>query len=270
MPNNNTQDMNYETRLYSILYPNGALVASQLNPEQFARHYISGSTRHYDGKMIFVEIDPNYRHEYFHIDAALKEVHPHEDGSPKSTKFICCYRVLEHIKLSAIRKLYLTTSEGHCLELNPGEHKEQAHESGTLRVYAEIAPLRMLALARHSFEEFGKYITDPNNPKGAPTLFYTQLELEVDDFLAEFDANPMLMSPIPGLHPSKLRDAIMELRSKRSKPLKGISLYSSFEKIPYRSVEGGFMFASGDKSLFFPMPDSHVIENTNYKFWKHM
>ncbi len=262
--------MNYVTRLYSILYPNTSLIASQLDPEQFAKHYISGSTRHYDGKMMFAELDPEYRNEYFQIDAAFKEVKPHEDGKPKATKFISCYRVLEHIRLSAIRKLYLTTSEGHCLELAPGAYQENPGESGTLRVYAEIAPLRMLAMARHSFVEFGKYITDPTNPKGAPALFYTQLELSVDEFLSEFDANPMLLSPIPGLHPSKLRDAIVELRNKRSKPLKGISLHSTFEKIPYRTVQGGFMFASKGEHLFFPMPDSHVIENTNYRFWKHM
>jgi hypothetical protein len=128
----------------------------------------------------------------------------------------------------------------------------------------------MLALARHSLEEFGHYITDPDNAKGAPALFYTQLELEVDEFLSDFDANPMLVSPIPGLHPSKLRDAILELRNKRSKPLKGISLHSTFEKIPYRIVEGGFMFAAAGATRFFPLPDLHVIENTNYKFWKHM
>jgi len=262
--------MNYETRIYTILYPNGAVIASQLSPEQFAKHYITGSTRHYDGKMMFIEIDKDYRNEYFQIDAALKEVKAHDDGSPKATKFISCYRTLEHIKLSAIKKLYLTTSEGHCLELSPGPHNESEDESGTLRVYAEIAPLRMLAMARHSFEEFGNYITDPQNTKGAPTLFYTQLELEVDEFLSEFDENPMMLSPIPGLHPSKLRDAIQELRNKRSKPLKGISLHSTFEKIPYRIVKGGFMFASGGEHLFFPMPDAHTIEDTNYKFWKHM
>jgi hypothetical protein len=262
--------MDYPIRLYVILYPNTSLIASQLGPEQFAKHYISGSTRHYDGKMMFAEINPTYRHPYFRIDEALKEVHPHEDGRPKATKFISCYRVLEHIKLDVLERLYLTTSEGHCLGLDVGSHQESETESGKLRVYAEIAPLRMLALARHSLEEFGHYITDPNNAKGAPVLFYTQLELEVDEFLSDFDANPMLVSPIPGLHPSKLRDAILELRNKRSKPLKGISLHSTFEKIPYRIVQGGFMFASAGATRFFPLPDLHVIENLNYKFWKHM
>jgi len=262
--------MDYPKKLFAILYPNTALVASQLTPEQFSKHYLSGSTRHYDGKMIFAELDPEFRHPYFAIDAVMEQVVPHEDGRPKATKFVSSYRVLEHLDLQAIRALTLTTAEGHCLTLEPQKHEQEPDDAERLRIYAEIAPLRMLALARHSFEEFGRYITDPDNTKGAPTLFYTQLELAIDDFLAEFRENPMMMSPIPGIHPSKLRDAIQELRTVRSKPLKGVSLHSSLEKISYRSIENGFMIARGSETLFFPLPDLREIENTHYKFWRHM
>ncbi len=31
-----------------------------------------------------------------------------------------------------------------------------------------------------------------------------------------------------------------------------------------------FLFASQDKSKFYPMPDDKTIETTNYKFWKAM
>lgn len=262
--------MEYPVRIYAILYPQPALVASQLTPEQFSKHYISGNARHADGKMLFAEMDRTFRDPYFKIDETLKMVKPHEDGRPKSTKFICSYRVLEHLDLKLIMSLYLTTTEGHCLELKASEHVKDSTEIDQLRVYAEISPLRVLALARHSFEEFGAYITDPNNGKGAPTLFYTQLDLEVDEFLEEFDSNPMAMSPIPGIHPSKLRDSILELRRVVSKPLKGISLHSSFGKISYRMIKNGFMFAKGEETLFFKMPDLREIENINYKFWRHM
>ncbi|MCG8526726.1 MAG: hypothetical protein MI748_10130 [Opitutales bacterium] len=262
--------MDYPKRIYAILYPNAALVASQLTPEQFSKHYISGSNRHYDGKMIFAEIDPNFRHPYFKIDETLKEVVPHEDGRPKSTKFISTYRVLEHLDLDAIQSLTLTTAESYCLTLQPEEMKDEPVDPDRLRVYAEIAPLRMLALATHSFKEFGQYITDPSNAKGAPTLFYTQLSLAVDEFLEEFDENPMTVSPIPGLHPSKLRDAIEELRTVKTKNIKGVSLHSSLRKVSYRMIENGFMFARGDKTRFFPIPDLHEIEDKHYKFWRHM
>ncbi len=38
--------MNHENRMYMVLYPNTTLIASQYDPEMFARHYTSGSSRH--------------------------------------------------------------------------------------------------------------------------------------------------------------------------------------------------------------------------------
>jgi len=83
--------------LYLILHPNHSLIASQLEPEQFLRHYVQGSTRYFEGRLIFAEVDPDFRHEYFDIDKAYAELIPHEDGRPKATKFIKSYRTLEHM-----------------------------------------------------------------------------------------------------------------------------------------------------------------------------
>jgi len=83
--------MEYKNRLYMVLYPNQSLIASQYDPEMFARHYTSG------------------------IENILKDLKPHSDGRPKATKFIASYRVLEHVELSALGKLYLSTEEGHCI-----------------------------------------------------------------------------------------------------------------------------------------------------------
>ena len=46
----------FAKHLYLILYPNEALVASQLTPEEFGMHYSVGSPRHFKGKVIFVEV----------------------------------------------------------------------------------------------------------------------------------------------------------------------------------------------------------------------
>ena len=167
----------YVNRLYQILYPDQGLVASQLTPEEFARHYLIGSVRHYSGKLVFAEIDPSFRHPYFNIEEILTHMVPHEDGSPKRTKFICSYRVMEHMDFNAIQKLYLTTSEAHVLELVPGKY-DKAHQPGFLRTYAEIAPLSMLVMSPMNFPDFGRFITEPGNGKGCPKLFYTQIDLD--------------------------------------------------------------------------------------------
>ena len=49
----------YSKHLYMTVFPNNALISSQLPPEAFSRHYVLGSAKHYKGKVVFVEIDIN-------------------------------------------------------------------------------------------------------------------------------------------------------------------------------------------------------------------
>lgn len=261
--------MEYENHLYMILHPNCSLVGSQYSPEDFARHYMSGSTRHYDGKVIFAELDIAYRHDYFSIDRGLREMVPHADGRPKATKFISTYRVLEHVRFTAIKRLYLTTPSAVVLGLDSAPHTAH-HEPDFIRLFAEITPMRMLVLTKLSFPEFGKAITDPENPKGVPSIFYTQIELDINDFMAEIDRNPFLPTPIPSVHPSKLRDAVMELRTLPDKQMKGLSLDSNLNRKSYRTLKHGFMFASQTESLFFPLPSQEQIEEINHRFARDM
>jgi len=261
--------LNYTKHLYLILYPNPCLVASQCGPEEFSRHYQIGSTRFYAGKLIFAEIDINYRHPYFNLDAMLEQVVAHKDGSPKATKFIKSYRVLEHVALSAIQRLYLTNPGGEMLGLDPAEGPAATpHEH--VRVIAEICPLSMLVLTQMQSHAFGHYITDAENPKGAPALFYTQLEFDEDEFLKHFEANPFMPVPFRFIHPSKLRDAIVEIQSKPDKATKGVALRAPLAQISYKQIRHGFWFARPDEHRFFAMPPLQEIERTNFKFWRSM
>ena len=259
----------YGTYLYMICHPNPALVASQYEPEKFARHYSAGSTRYYDGKVLFAEIDANYRHPYFNIDKGLEGLVPHDDGKPKATKFISTYRVLEHIDFDAIKKLYMSNPDGSCYGLDATEY-DKTHKPDFLRIFAELTPLKMLVLSSYDFSQYGKWMTDPSNPKGAPKILYTQFDLTIADFLSDFEANPLMPPPLPSIHPSKLRDAIFELRNSPDKHTKGLSLDISFNKKSYRLIRHGFMFASAEKELFFPVPPQEEIEKENYKFWRSM
>ena len=259
----------YESHLYVILYPNMALVASQYPPKAFARHYCMGSARHYDGKVIFAEIDVTYRHPYFDIDTGMQALVPHEDGRPKATKFICSYRVLEHLDFDAIRKLYLTNPDGTCLGLDPAPY-DKTHKPDFLRIMAEVAPLRMLVLTNFDFSQYGKWITDPLNTKGAPKVLYTQFDLNIADFMNDFEDNPLMHPPLPSLHPSKLRDAILELHESSGKHTNGLGLDCNLNRKSYSRIRHGFMFASQEKELFFPMPTVDEIEHLNYRFWKGM
>ena len=260
--------MEYRNRLYVIVHPTSALIGSQYTPEQLARHYTVGPTRHYRGKVIFAEVDVGFRNPYFRIEAAIAGLTPHEDGRPRATKFISCYRVLEHIDLSALKSLYLSSEEGHCIEIapQPWSGGEPARES----IYVEISPLRMLVLSKLDFVEFGRFITDPENVIGAPQFFYTKIDLNVEEFTSEYEHNPFMEPPIANLHPAILRDAVQELRTVGYKSNKGLSLQSNMDNFSYKQIHRGFMFASQKDQKFYPMPTLAEIEKKNLRFWRSL
>ncbi len=260
--------MAYQKRLYQILYPNNSLVASQLDPDQFGKHYQVGTSRHYVGKVIFAEVDIDFRHDFFDIDAGLANVVPHNDGRPKATKFIASYRVLEHVDLDALKSLYLVTPSGHLLELAQGKH-DKPHQPGFIRTFAQICPTTVLSMTRLNAVEYARYITRPMHSKWVPTLFFTQIELPADQFLQDFEDNPFISPPFPFVHPAKLRDAILELEHS-DKESKGISLNSDLEHIPYTKIRHGFWLAGENKRVFYPMPDAETIRKENHQFYKNM
>jgi len=261
--------MAYDPHLYLTLFPTKSLVASQLEPEGFAQHYQVGSTQFYEGKLLFAEIDPGYRNDFLRIEWGLGELKPHEDGRPKATKTISSYRVLEHIAASAFECLYLATAGGQILGLDPAPPSEE-DASGALRVYLEICPMNMLVLSHLTPVGFGRYIVDPDNPKGVPKLFFTEVELDIDDFLRRYHVNPFVGAPLPGLHPSKLRAAAMEMKAEPEKPVKGISLHTPLQELPYRRLLRGYWLVSATEAIHFPMPPLSEIERRNFGFFRAM
>jgi hypothetical protein len=176
--------------------------------------------------------------------------------------------VLEHVALSAIGKLYLSTEEGHCIGLEQGGYDRSHKES--IRIYAEIEPMHMLVMSKLTPPEFGARITDPGNSKAAPKQFYTQLNIDIPEFLEEFEHNPFKPSPVGALHPSTIRDAFLELSQTPEKDSKGLALDSNLDNISYRQLKHGFAFATKGESIFYPLPGQREIEARNLKFWRTM
>ena len=88
---------------------------------------------------------PDFRHEFFRIDEGIRRCVPHEDGSAKASIYISVYRVLEHMALGALGKLYLVTQDGRSLGLDP--QSEWPQETGALHLYQEIAPVHPLVVS---------------------------------------------------------------------------------------------------------------------------
>ena len=258
----------YQKHLYMIIFPINALVASQLEPRAFAQHYTIGSARHFQGKVVFAELDINFRDPYFKIDEYLEKTVPHEDGSPKRTKFISSYRVLEHVPFDVIKKLYLVTVSGKALELSPAPYTAE-NVPGLIRIFQEIAPVRNLIASRLDQRDFGNYITQ-DVAKGASRVCFTQIDLNIEEFMAASRNREIIVSPIPDSNPYRLLDCLTELQQIEKKTVKTISLSSVLHSISYRVLRHGFWFfdASGEM-LFFPIPSRHELETTHYDWWKN-
>ena len=138
--------------LYLSMIPE-ALIASMLTPEEFGVYYAVGTQKKSRGQAIFFEIDPDFRHDFFPIEEGIRRCMPHEDGSPKRSIYISVYRVLEHVSLEVIQKLYLVTQDGRMLDLESSNIFKRVGKFIPLAVPLFIYAIRhtnMLAMALES------------------------------------------------------------------------------------------------------------------------
>ncbi|MCF8241245.1 MAG: hypothetical protein K9J16_07650 [Melioribacteraceae bacterium] len=257
----------YQKHLYMIVFPINALVASQLEPDMFGEHYTTGSAKHFSGKMIFAELDINFRNDYFEIEDYLAKTAPHSDGGPKKTKFIKSYNVLEHVDLSAINKLFLCTSNGKVLPIEPADYNAY-NEPGLIRIYQEITPLETLVASTKDQREFGKFITTETTSKGAPKMCFTQIDFNIQQFLQSNKNREIFQIDLPNVNPYRFYDCITELKDKPEKLTKTIGLGSLLRDISYKFLRHGFWFSSGEELKFFPMPSMSDMENKYFYWWK--
>ena len=258
----------FEKHLYMIVFPVNALVASQLSPADFANHYTVGSAKHFKGKVLFVEIDINYRNMHFDIDHYLTLTVPHPNGEPKKTKFISSYAVLEHIDLKVFKNLYLVTTNGKALELHQKSYTA-VNEPGFVRIYQEINPLTNLVASTLDQRAFGKYITSETKSKGAPKVCFTQYEFNVEEFFQKNNAHEIMYSPIPETNPSRLFEYLTELKSHPEKKTKTLNLNSTLLEAPYSLIRHGVWFAAGNELLFYPIPTQDELKQHHYEWHKY-
>jgi hypothetical protein len=254
----------FKKHLYLILYPNESLVASELDPEAFGRHYSIGSPKHYVGKVIFAEVDINFRDDYFNIDEMLKQTTSGKPDVPKKTKFIASYRVLEHMDLKSILKLYLVTVDGQVLGIEPEFNYEIPHREDRIRIFMEICPINLLVASNLTPPSFVYHVVKEVKGKSAPKLFFTQLDIDANALLEA----ELFVSPLPNVNPSHLKACLKELKEKPDKRTKTISLYSNFDSISYAKIRHGYWIGDGDQLAFFKMPKPEELERSNYSWYR--
>jgi len=249
-----------DKHLYLSLIPE-ALIASMLPPEDFGVYYAVGSAKKAQGQAIFFELDPDFRHEYFQIDEGLGRCVPHDDGKPKASVYISIYRVLEHISLEAIRKLYLVTRDGRVLGLDPRDDWPQEGEG--MHLYQEIVPVHPLVASTLGPQDFFDLIVkDPESLFSLPVICFVELRLGE---LAE-DPEHGDLGDLPYSNIAHLRQCLVDLRTKQvhTKMVNRIQPAT----FPYRMISSGIFVGSGDQFKFFAMLPDEQLRREHYRWWR--
>jgi len=246
--------------LYFSLIPE-ALIASMLTPEQFGQYYATGHKYKSKGQAIFFEVDPSFRHEFFAIDEGLKRCQPHPDGTPKNSVYISVYRVLEHIPVSALGKLYLSTAYGQTLGLSRSDSLPK--DEGGLHMYQDLAPVNSLVVSAQDPVTYYHGVTSqPAKFIRFPGLCFVELGLGA---LATDPVNgPVGDLPYSFMH--HLREALLELEP-QSKQSKLVHRVHSLE-FPYRMIKSGFYMGNGPDLGFYAMPSHDTLRREHNSWWR--
>ena len=246
--------------LYLSLIPE-ALIASMLTPEEFGTYYAVGSKKKSSGQAIFFEVNPEFRGKYFRIQEGLARCVPHEDGEPKSSIYICVYRVLEHVPISELGKMYIVTQDGRTLGLDHCTDFPM-NEDG-LHLYKEIAPVTPLIASRlNPVDFFDLIVKNPTSLVTLPAVAFAELQL------GELAGDPEFgqVGNLPYGNMDHLREVLKDLKSKpvATKMVDRISPAS----FAYRTVKSGFYVGNVTALRFYPMPSNETLREQHYRWWR--
>lgn len=246
--------------LYLSLIPE-ALIASMLPPEEFAMYYTVGYSKKMRGQAMFIELDPDFRHEFFRIDQGIARCVPHEDGTPKRSVYISTYRVLEHIPLTNVDTLYLVTRFGEALALKRS-HDYPTKEEG-LYMYQEIAPKFPLVVSTLPPLAMYKFLTqDPTSLIHLPAVCF--VELRLGELAQDPEFGKVKDLPYDGI--SRLRECLLELETKPINTKMVDRVHTT--EYPYRMIDSGIYVGNTDELAFFPLPPRDELRNKYYRWWR--
>lgn len=246
--------------LYLSLLPE-ALIASMLNPEDFATYYAVGATKKQHGEAMFIELDPDFRNDFFRIDEGLARCVPHPDGRPKKSVYVSTYRVLENVPLGAMRELHLVTAYGQSLPLSPSQ--ELPVDDDPLHMYQEIAPVTPLVVSTLGAQAFYDFlINDPDSMIHLPAVAFAELRLGQLAADPEFGGVDDL--PYDSIH--HLRECLVQLESKQihTKIVNRVQA----PQFPYRVIKHGLFIGKKEGLLYFKLPPRETLRSNYYSWWR--
>jgi hypothetical protein len=239
-----------------------ALIASHLEPEAFGTYMAVGTKKLASGHVAFFEIDPDFPKvtDHFQIGDIEQRCAPHEDGSPKRSKYIAVYRVMEHLPLPVYGPLFLTTPDGRVMRLDASPYDAGAEEPG-INLFQELCPLIPMVVSTQGPAAFARTITDPRNPVHAPRIFFADLRIDRDE-------HGKLAGWLPYTDPLHIEDCIhgLEHDDGSGKVTKTVSRTPRTRGF-LRVIRRGFFLGDQTAVKCYPFPTREELEIHHSKWW---
>jgi hypothetical protein len=241
---------------YLTVFPVEALIASQLEPEQFGAYMATGSKKGSHENIIFIEIEGEFG-DYFDWNYAREKCVPHKNGNPKNSLYLSVYRTLEHIPFSVMNSLYLTTRDGRTLSLPKVELREHPPKKD-FWVYQELCPIRPLAVSVLDPIDFTIYMTAKSTKTWVPKIIFT--DLKVIDF-----SNPDTGSigPAYDRNLEHLKACIQSVQERKDKPNKIVDR-SMVDRFSYQIIDKGIYVGNEETALMYPMKSIDELRQKHY------
>jgi len=246
-----------DIKYYLTIFPTEALIASQLEPEQFGSYMAIGSRKGSEEQLIFARLSGEFG-EDFDWEYARGKCVPHANGDPKHSVYLGVYRVLEKIPQDAFQALYLTTRDGRSLRLSPAEYAEPRPVNGVY-VYHQFCPMNPVIVSVLPPREFGLAITDTRQKISVPSLVF-------GDMKAVNMEDPENTGNLGDLYDNRMAhylDCISSVKSRTGKQNKTYTR-SHLESFTYNSLGKGLYLAGGGNLVYFPMPGLEELKQKNY------
>lgn len=249
------------TRYLYLSFIPEALIVSMLPPAKFGEYYAVGAYKKKRGQAMFVELDTDFRHPFFRIDEAMARCVPHPDGSPKRSVYVSTYRVLEHVPLEAMGKLYLVTNYGEVLGLERSEYDDAGDDK--LHLYQEIAPVHPLIVSTLNPLEFFELVTHSSSMIRFPAIAF--VELRLDDLARDPENGAIGDLAYSFINP--LRVSLIDVQRKDTTPTKLVNLSQSPD-FPYRDIKNGIFVGNTEALGYYALPSREELQRDYYRWWR--
>lgn len=241
---------------YLSVFPLEALIASQLEPDQFGRYMSTGKKNGSFERIIFIEIEGE-SDTAFDWEYARRRCIAHADGTPKNSVWLSVYRVLERVKRDRMRSMFLTTADGRTLEIAP-EALESPAEARSFYVYQELCPVAPMVVSGLDPQQFASFMTEISEPVGVPAIVFADIRaLELDSLRDAHDTGPVYDKNL-----GHLRECIQAIRSDPEKNNK--NLERSFQSFAYNIIDRGIYVGDATGALVYRVPSREDLRRYSY------